>query len=52
MDLDDGITLRAADDPTIKNELRRAYGRGPGMRLFVPAAPHGVRRRPHLAVGF
>ena len=25
MDLDDGITLRAADDPTIKNELRRAW---------------------------
>ena len=25
MDLDDGITLRCADDPTIKNELRRAW---------------------------
>ena len=25
MDLDDGITLRAADDPAIKNELRRAW---------------------------
>ena len=25
MDLDDGVTLRAADDPTIKNELRRAW---------------------------
>ena len=25
MDIDDGITLRAADDPTIKNELRRAW---------------------------
>ena len=25
MDLDDGVTLRAGDDPTIKNELRRAY---------------------------
>ena len=25
MDLDDGITLRAADDPTQKNELRRAW---------------------------
>ena len=25
MDLDDGVTLRAGDDPTIKNELRRAW---------------------------
>lgn len=25
MDLDDGVTLRAADDPRIKNELRRAW---------------------------
>ena len=25
MDIDDGVTLRAADDPTIKNELRRAW---------------------------
>ena len=25
MELDDGVTLRAADDPTIKNELRRAW---------------------------
>ena len=25
MDLDDGVTLRASDDPTIKNELRRAW---------------------------
>ena len=25
MDLDDGVTLRAADDPAIKNELRRAW---------------------------
>ena len=112
MDLDDGVTLRAADDPTIKNELRRAWiadrlderlgefgethavdvvcatwnangkdvtklgldldpwlrsraapadvyaigahghARGPSMRLFVPAAILGDRRRPHLAVGF
>ena len=25
MDLDDGVTLRAADDPAIKNDLRRAW---------------------------
>ena len=25
MDIDDGVTLRARDDPTIKNELRRAW---------------------------
>ena len=87
MDLDDGVTLRASDDPTIKNELRRAWiadrlderlgefgethavdvvcatsrrrrrahvaslhARGPRVR--VPAAPHWVRRKQHLAVGF
>ena len=71
MDLDDGVTLRAADDPTIKNELRRAwiadrlderlgeFGQTHAvdvvcatLRLFVPAAPRGDRRGPHLAVGF
>ena len=55
MDLDDGITCHAADDPTIKNELRRAWiadRLDERLGEFVPAAPRGVRRRPHLAVGF